>query len=80
MAEVSGITELQMLESEVTSLKKTLKSVQGGDKTSAACGRVITSITNASASDGFLITEGGEQNQYHTSAGGGGEGGCCVVS
>ena len=82
MAEVSGITELQMLETEVSSLQKTLKKVQAGENTSVACARVVQSITASADRDGFLIREGGsaEQNQYHTAAAQGGDGGCCVVS
>ena len=81
MTEISGITELQMLEAEVASLQKTLEKVQVGEKTSVACARVVQSITAAADRDGFLIREGGsaEQNQYHTAEAQGGDGGCCVV-
>ena len=80
MAEVSGITELQLLETEVVSLEKTLKAVQGAEKTSSACSRVLQKMKQYEDKDGFVHKEGREMNQYHTSAGQGADGGCCVVS
>lgn len=82
MAEVSGITELQLLEAEVASLEHTLKAVQAGEKTSIACSRVVNSITSHEDKDLFLVKEGGAagENQYHNSAGtSGGGGDCCVI-
>lgn len=81
MAEESGVTQLQILEVELSSLNKTLKAVGKAENTSEACSRLITNIQAAEEKDGFLVTEGGaiEQNQYHTSAGQSGDGGCCVV-
>jgi hypothetical protein len=78
---ISGITELQMLETEVSSLEKTLKAVNAAEKTSSACARALQIMKAAEDKDGFLVKEGGavEQNQYHTSAGQGGDDGCCVV-
>lgn len=83
MAEVSGITELQLLNAEVASLERTLKAVQAGEKTSTACSRVVNSIISHEDKDLFLVKEGGAagENQYHNSAGGSGGGGdgCCVI-
>lgn len=81
MTEESGVTQLQLLEVELSSLNKTLKAVGAAENTSESCSRVISNILAAEDKDGFLVTEGGavEQNQYHTSAGTSGEGGCCVV-
>lgn len=83
MAEVSGITELQLLEKETSILKKQLDEVQKADNTSTACARIIANIEGAEEKDGFLVKEGAavEQNQFHTAAGpAAGEGGCCVLS
>ena len=80
MAEVGGITELQLLEAEVDLLKKKLELAKGAEDTSAVCTRIIASVNNAQARDGFLVTEGSAPNQFHTSAGSSAEGGCCVVS
>lgn len=80
MSEMGGITELQLLEAEVASLEKQLSGVQGGEKTSTACARIVASIKGRESKDGFIQKEGVvEHNQFHTSAGTGGGGGCCVV-
>jgi hypothetical protein len=82
MSEVGGITELQLLEAEVATLKKELEGVKAGEKTSVACGRALAAMKEAESKDGFLVKEAGTvtQNQYHTSASGtGGEDGCCTV-
>ena len=81
MAEIGGITELQILEAEVALLKKQLMGVQQAEKTSSACARIVASIKAKEAKDSFIVKEGGtmEHNQYHTSAGASGDGGCCVV-
>lgn len=81
MAEESGVTQLQLLEVELSNLNKTLKAITNAEKTSEACSRVISNIKAAEDKDGFLVTEAGavEQNQYHTAAGASGDGGCCVV-
>jgi prefoldin subunit 5 len=78
---ISGITQLQMLGTEVAILEKSLKAVNAAEKTSSACARVLQIMKAAEEKDGFLVKEGGavEQNQYHTSAGQGGDDGCCVV-
>jgi hypothetical protein len=82
MAEVSGVTELQILESQLASLRTTLEAVERGDKVSVACARVIQSIAAAGSKDGFLSdVEGGvsEQNQYHAASGQGADADCCVL-
>lgn len=80
MSEVGGITELQLMEAEVKRLKKKLDVVKGADKTSASCSRIASSIAGSQSKDGFVVTEGGAPNIFHTSAGASGESGCCVVS
>lgn len=78
MAEVGGVTELQLLENEARLLTKQLDAVQRSEKTSASCARLIAAIQAAEEKDGFV---GGatENNQYHTSAGSSSDGGCCNV-
>jgi hypothetical protein len=80
MAEVGGITELQLLEAEAGTLKKELQGVQAAENTSVACARAVAAIT-AETKDGFLVKEGGTvtQNQYHTSAGAAEEDSCCTI-
>ena len=80
MAEIGGITELQMLEAEVSLLESKLSVAQKADKTSACCSRIVSSVNGSQAKDGFLVTEGSAPNIFHTSAGGGGDSGCCVIS
>lgn len=79
MAEVSGITELQLLETEVACLEKTLAASKKAENTSSACKRVLSKMNQMEAKDSFVMTEGMEPNQYHTSAGQGSDGGCCAV-
>lgn len=77
---VGGITELQLLQAEVTLLQKKLELAKKADKTSVCCARIVSSMNSAAAKDGFLVTEGSAPNAYHSSAGAAGETGCCVVS
>jgi hypothetical protein len=81
MAEVGGITELQMLQAEVTGLKKELTGVEAAEPTSVAAARAVSAIKAAEGKDGFLVKEGGTttQNQFHTAAGPAGDDGCCTV-
>jgi len=81
MSEVGGQTELQLLEAEVTILKKQLDGVKNAEPASTACARIVSSIKNAESKDGFLVGEGGpaEHNQFHTQAGAASDGGCCVL-
>mmetsp|Transcript_3312 Transcript_3312/g.6871 ORF Transcript_3312/g.6871 Transcript_3312/m.6871 type:complete len:82 (+) Transcript_3312:105-350(+) len=80
MAEVSGITELQMLEAEIGILEKQAAAVQGAESTSAACARIVSSIQGAESRDGFVLKQGAEeQNQFHSTVGSSSGGGCCVV-
>mmetsp|Transcript_25610 Transcript_25610/g.36098 ORF Transcript_25610/g.36098 Transcript_25610/m.36098 type:complete len:84 (-) Transcript_25610:224-475(-) len=82
MAEVSGMTELQLLESEKEVLEKVLEGLKQAENTSDVCSQIVASIQKAEASDGFLAKEGGQsvQNQFHSSApAASGDGGCCVV-
>jgi hypothetical protein len=79
MSEVGGITELQMLEGEVTLLKKKLDGCESAEKTSSCCSRIASSVTSAEIKDGFLMREGGPPNAFHTSAGTAAKGGCCIV-
>jgi len=76
MSEITGITELQLLEAEILLLNKQLDGVKKAETTSASCARVLASIQAAEEKDGFV---GGslENNQYHSSSGSGAEGGCC---
>ena len=78
MAEVGGITELQLMESEILLLNKQLDGVKRAENTSTACARVIASIQAAEEKDGF-VGGSSDSNQYHSSTGGGPDGGCCVV-
>jgi hypothetical protein len=80
MTEVVGITELQEMEAEVKLLQIKLEACKKAENTSVSCPRIATSVSSAQARDGFLATEGGAPNQFHTSAGTAGESGCCVVS
>lgn len=79
MSEVGGITELQMLESEVALLERKVEMAKDAEKTSVCCSRIVTSINSSHAKDGFLVTEGNAPNQFHTAAAPG-ESGCCIVS
>jgi hypothetical protein len=79
MAEIGGITELQLLEQDAALLKKQLEGLRGAESTSVSCARIATSIQKAEDVDGFLVKEGGaEHNQFHTS-GPAAEDGCCVL-
>jgi len=79
--EGGGLTSLQMLEAELTTLKKTLEGVEEADNTGKACARVVKNVKEAEVKDFFLTREGvADHNVYHSSAGGGGgDGGCCMV-
>ncbi|CAB9506339.1 expressed unknown protein [Seminavis robusta] len=79
--EGGGLTALQLLQEEVTTLKKTLAGVEKAENTSKACARVIKNIKEAEVKDFFLTREGvADHNVYHSSAGGGGgDGGCCTL-
>eukprot|EP00547_Thalassionema_nitzschioides_P014417 CAMPEP_0194243206 /NCGR_PEP_ID=MMETSP0158-20130606/8488_1 /TAXON_ID=33649 /ORGANISM="Thalassionema nitzschioides, Strain L26-B" /LENGTH=78 /DNA_ID=CAMNT_0038978437 /DNA_START=18 /DNA_END=254 /DNA_ORIENTATION=- len=77
MAEIGGITELQILQQEIVFAKKELENVQAGEDTSVSCARVALNIQDMAAKDGFL-DGGGGQNRFHTS-GPSAEGGCCVM-
>mmetsp|Transcript_27701 Transcript_27701/g.76230 ORF Transcript_27701/g.76230 Transcript_27701/m.76230 type:complete len:82 (-) Transcript_27701:3576-3821(-) len=80
MAEVSGITELQMLEAEIAILEKQASSVQGADSAGVACTRIVKSIQGAESKDGFVLKQGAEeQNQFHSSVGSSAGGDCCVL-
>mmetsp|Transcript_24817 Transcript_24817/g.35375 ORF Transcript_24817/g.35375 Transcript_24817/m.35375 type:complete len:81 (-) Transcript_24817:264-506(-) len=79
MAEIGGITELQLLQADIVLLKKQLEGVQSGENTSLACARIAGNIEAGEAKDGFLIKEGQDPNQFHTSAGPAAEEGCCTV-
>lgn len=79
--EGGGLTALQMLEMELTTLKKVQAGVEKADNTGKACARVVKNVKEAEAKDFFLTREGvADHNVYHSSAGGGGgDGGCCTV-
>lgn len=81
MTEVGGLTELQMLETEAATLKRTLEGLEQAEPTSTAAARIISNIKSAEETDAFLLKEGGqaEANQYHSSAGQAADGGCCIV-
>ena len=80
MAEVGGITELQLLEAEIAVLEKQLDSVMNAENTSKACARIVSAIRAAETKDGFLMIQGAqEHNQFHSSAGNPNGGGCCTV-
>jgi hypothetical protein len=79
MAEIGGITELQMLEQEISLLKKQLKGIQEAENTSVSCSRIAEKIQRDEDLDGFLVKEGAvEHNQFHTSGPSADEG-CCVL-
>lgn len=79
--EGGGLTTLQLLEAELTTLKKTLSGVEAASNTGKACAKVVNAIKESEMNDFFLVREGvADHNMYHTSAGsGGGDGGCCQV-
>ena len=80
MAEIGGITELQLLEAEIAVLEKQFAAVQNAGSTSEGCNRIVKSIRAAESKDGFLMVQGAqEHNQFHSSAGNQGGGGCCLV-
>jgi hypothetical protein len=79
MAEVGGITELQMLQAEAAILKKTLNGVSDAGKTSESCSQVLSAILAAAEKDYFLVQDPPLQNKFHTSAGQPTDSGCCVV-
>ncbi len=80
MAEGGGITELQILEADVATLKKQLEKVKEADNTSAHCSAIVAAIHAAEANDAFLVKEGGlaEQNAFHTQTRAS-DGGCCIL-
>jgi hypothetical protein len=79
MSEVGGITELQMIQQEISILKKELEGIKTAENFSVACPRVAARIMKHEAQDGFVAKEGDDgQNQFHTS-GPTEEEGCCVV-
>mmetsp|Transcript_20972 Transcript_20972/g.58367 ORF Transcript_20972/g.58367 Transcript_20972/m.58367 type:complete len:82 (-) Transcript_20972:1740-1985(-) len=81
MAEYGGETELQMLEAEIRIMTEKLRKARGAEKTSASCARIVSSVVAAEVKDGFVLTEGGSPNLFHTSAGSSAGGdGCCTVS
>lgn len=77
MAEIGGVTELELLEVQIAIAERQLAGVQKAEKTSAACARVAASIQGAEESDNFV--GGAASNQYHSSAAPS-DGGCCTVS
>lgn len=79
MAEGGGITELQLLEQEVSILKTQLKGAEDADPSSVVGPKLLESIKSKEATDGFLVKEGGneEVNQFHAPESG--DGGCCVL-
>jgi len=79
--EGGGLTALQLLETELTILRRVLAGVDMADNTGKACARVVKNVKEAEAKDFFLTQEGvADHNIFHTSpAGGGGDGGCCLV-
>ena len=79
MAEISGITELELLEQDAVLLKKQLEGIQGAESTSVSCNRIAAAIQKAEDVDGFLVKEGAvELNQFHTSEPAAEEK-CCVL-
>jgi prefoldin subunit 5 len=83
MAELGGITELQMLQAEMELLENQLSGIQQAENTSTACARIIASIKDNEGKDGFLVHEGGtmhtDHNMYYAAAATNGDGGCCVI-
>ena len=81
MAEVSGITELQILQAEIDILEKQAAGIKKAENTSAACPRIVEAVTSKESRDGFIMKAGAEndQNQFHAPVGASSGGGCCVV-
>lgn len=85
MTEVSGITELQLLEQQITSIQSMIQQVEKSDNTSVTCNALIQNLVQAAEKDSFLQTAAA--NERLSSSGGGGAGsgaggggdGCCVV-
>jgi hypothetical protein len=79
MADIGGITELELLEQDAVILKKQLDGVQGAESTSISCARIAAAIQKAEDVDGFLVKEGSDEiNQFHTSEPAAEEK-CCVL-
>jgi hypothetical protein len=79
MAEGGGITELQMLEQDVSVLQTQLKGIQQADPASVVGSQILQSIKAKESADNFLVNEGGheEVNHFHTSESS--DGGCCTL-
>lgn len=77
MAEMDGITDLQMVQQEKAILEKELQSVKAAEDTSVSCARVVASVQEMSSVDGFL-EGGGDQNPF-ISTGPSAEEACCVM-
>jgi len=82
MSELGGISELQLLEKQIQSLKRKANKVVIADPTSVGCSRIASSIQASQGKDGFVVSEGGSPNTnvYHTAAGTQGESSCCIVA
>jgi len=82
MSESGGITELQLLEQQVTILKRVSKGVDRAVPVSEVAGRLVQTIQAAAESDGFVVNPetaaSSAANQYHGGGDAGG-GGCCVA-
>lgn len=68
MAELGGVTELQVLETEISLLERKVEMAKGAEATSVSFPRIVGSINSAQGKDGFLATEGSGPNQFHTAA------------
>jgi hypothetical protein len=52
--EGGGITQLQLLQNEISLLKKQLEGVQQAETTSVACARIAQAIVSATSKDHFV--------------------------
>ena len=78
MAEISGATELQMLQQELAVLKSIKESLIRAEPTSAYCQRILQSIMKQPEP---LLETYEQPSPYHTpvSTSTSAEGGCCAL-
>lgn len=80
MAEQGGITELQMLQTEIAVLKRMLKGIEKAGNTDTVNPSIVEAINNAASLDCFMNTCNAP-NPYHSSAPStAAADGCCVLA
>mmetsp|Transcript_10957 Transcript_10957/g.10472 ORF Transcript_10957/g.10472 Transcript_10957/m.10472 type:complete len:89 (-) Transcript_10957:176-442(-) len=86
MAETNGITELQELKQEISSLKDQLEGVKAAGTTGGSLKEIASYVYNHAGDDGFVVQKTGEKpvHRFHASAklassGPSGNALCCCV-